>query len=237
MGGNAVEFMLLFSEPRGACAPVPADMAEMTKLANALAREGKLRRGAPLDFESAGARVRVLDGRAFVTDGPFIETREVVGGFWIVDVASREEAIEIARRCPHVRRGSVEVHRVRERSTWTDSGSGTPFLFAYRVEPGLTDPDGAKFKEMVAFGAGLAREGKLLEAAPLANEPPPARIEAKGGQTLVTDGPFAESKEAVGGYGLVRVAGRAEAVDLAKRIPHARWGPIEVREILFFDRV
>jgi hypothetical protein len=53
----------------------------------------------------------------------------------------------------------------------------------------------------------------------------------------VTDGPFAESKEAIGGYGLVRVAGRGEAIELAKRFPHARWGPVEVREILFFDPV
>lgn len=232
-----MEFMLLFTEPRGLPAPAPAGMAAMTRFADALAREGKLRRGAPLDFESAGARIRVYDGRALVTDGPFLETREVVGGFWIIDVASREEAIEIARRCPHAGRGSVEVHGVRDRTTWADAGAGLPFLLVYRVEPGLTDPDGAKLKEMIAFGDGLAHEGKLLETAPLAHEPPPARVEPNGGQTLVTDGPFAESKDAVGGYSVVRVAGRAEAVELAKRIPHARWGPIEVREILFFDRV
>jgi len=53
----------------------------------------------------------------------------------------------------------------------------------------------------------------------------------------VTDGPFAESKEGVGGYSVVRVAGRTEAIELAKRYPHARWGPVEVREILFFDEV
>jgi len=59
----------------------------------------------------------------------------------------------------------------------------------------------------------------------------------RGGKSLVTDGPFAEAKEAVGGYSLVRVAGRAQAIELAKRYPHARWGPVEVREILFFDSV
>jgi hypothetical protein len=54
---------------------------------------------------------------------------------------------------------------------------------------------------------------------------------------VVADGPFAESKEAIGGYGIVRVAGRRDAVEQATRWPHARWGPVEVREILFFDRV
>jgi hypothetical protein len=53
----------------------------------------------------------------------------------------------------------------------------------------------------------------------------------------MTDGPFAETKEMIGGYSLVRAKGRAAAIELAKRFPHARWGPVEVREILFFDPV
>ncbi|MGH7859325.1 MAG: YciI family protein, partial [Candidatus Binatia bacterium] len=57
------------------------------------------------------------------------------------------------------------------------------------------------------------------------------------GRTVVTDGPFAETKDVVGGYSLVRAASRAEAIELAKRCPHAKWGPIEVREVIYFDRV
>jgi len=72
-------------------------------------------------------------------------------------------------------------------------------------------------------------------AAPLAGDPPPARIETRGGKVLVTDGPFAEAKEIVGGYAIVRAASRAEAIEIAKRYPHAKWGPVELREILFFD--
>jgi hypothetical protein len=231
-----MEFMLLFMHRQGAPAGTPRGMAAMTEFAAGLASQGKLRRGAPLVAESAGARVRVRDGKARVTDGPFAETKEVVAGFWVVDVADREEAVEIARRCPHARHGIVEVHRLQFRDIVADPGEGTPFLMAFRREPGLTDPDGAKLREMLDFGETLKRDGKFLETAPLAQDPPPARIEARRGKTLVTDGPFAESKEAVGGYGLVRVAGRADAIDLAKRYPHAKWGPVEVREIMFFDR-
>jgi hypothetical protein len=90
---------------------------------------------------------------------------------------------------------------------------------------------------MIDYGQTLERAGKLIETAPLASEPPPARVEPRRGGALVTDGPFAEAKEAVGGYGLIRVAGRSEAIEIAKAFPHARWGPIEVREIAFFDRV
>jgi hypothetical protein len=199
-------------------------------------RQGKLRRGALLVAEPAKARIRVRTGRAFVNDGPVAESEEVAGGFWIVDVPSREEAIEVARRCPHAQHGIVEVHRVQWRDAVADPGDGTPFLLAFHLEPGLTDPDGSKMREMIAFGEGLKCERKFLETAPLAHDPPPARIEARGGKVLVTDGPFAETKEGIGGYGIVRVASRAEAIDLAKRYPHAKWGPVEVREILYLDQ-
>jgi hypothetical protein len=48
----------------------------------------------------------------------------------------------------------------------------------------------------------------------------------------VTDGPFAETKEIAGGYYIVEAASRAEAIELAKRCPHAKWGTVEVREVI-----
>jgi hypothetical protein len=232
-----MEFLLWFTEREGAPPDEGDGFAEMHELAGKLADERRLRRGAPLAPIEQAAMVRVRGGKALVSDGPFAEAKEVVGGFWIVDVADREEAIAIARRAPHARYGTVEVHPVGVRYTYPEKKDGTPFLLVFRMEEGLCDPDGAKLREMIDFGEGLARHGTLLETAPLAADPPPARIEVRGGKTLVTDGPFAEAKEAVGGYGVVRAAGRAEAIELAKRYPHARWGPVEVREILFFDRV
>ena len=104
------------------------------------------------------------------------------------------------------------------------------------MEPGLTDADGSKLREMLAFTETLKQARQFIETAPLVDEPPPARVVSRGGQVTVTDGPFTESKEAVGGYSLLRVAGREEAVAIAKRYPHAKWGPVEVREIMFFDR-
>lgn len=230
-----MEFMLLFLERKGGPTVGPNRLGRMKEFAEELASQGTLRRGAPLVDEPVAARVRVRDGKAFVGDGPFAESKEVLGGFWIIEVADRAEAVEIARRCPHTQYGITEVHPVLWRDTVADPGEGLPFLFAFRREPGLTDPEGAKMREMVAFSETLKRERKFIETAPLARNPPEARIEKRGGKILVSDGPFAESKEGVGGYGLVRLASRAQAIDLAKRYPHAKWGPIEVREIMFFD--
>jgi hypothetical protein len=209
----------------------------MGKYAQELVSRKILKRGAPLAHESAAACVRVRDGRTLVSDGPFAESKEVIGGFWIIDVPDREAAIEVASRSPHARHATVEVAQLDFRGDFGDAEKGTPFLLVFRMEPGLTDPDGAKGREMRAFGEGLVRTATLFETGKLANHVPPALIQVPSGKALVTDGPFAESKEAIGGYGLVRVSGRDEAIDLALRFPHARWGPVEVREILFFDRI
>ena len=63
---------------------------------------------------SAGARVAFPDGKPIVTDGPFTEAKEVIGGYWIIQVRSREEAIEWARRAPMSNNEVIEVRQIFE---------------------------------------------------------------------------------------------------------------------------
>jgi hypothetical protein len=63
---------------------------------------------------STGARVSYTDGKATVTDGPFAEAKEAIGGYWIIQVRSREEAIEWARRAPMVNNEIIEVRQIYE---------------------------------------------------------------------------------------------------------------------------
>ena len=69
---------------------------------------------------SAGARVSFKSGKPLVTDGPFAETKEVLGGYWMIDVRSREEAIEWARRCPAADGDVIEIRRVHEMSEFPE---------------------------------------------------------------------------------------------------------------------
>ncbi len=232
-----MEFMLMFMVPRGAPAATEAGMAEMGAYAAELAAKGTLRRGAPLANDDAAAQIRLRDGEPFVTDGPFAEAKELVAGFWVVEVESREEAVAIAARTPHARTGVVEVRPFQFRKAYADTGRGLPFLFAFHVTPDLTDPDGTKLRAMLAHADGLAERGQLFETAPLVRSTPPARVAHLGGTPMPTDGPFAEAKELIGGYSLVRATDRTEAVALATNYPHVAWGMVEVREISFFDRV
>jgi hypothetical protein len=63
---------------------------------------------------STGARISFNDGKATVTDGPFAEAKEVFGGYWIIQVRSREEAIEWAKRAPMANNDIIEVRQIQE---------------------------------------------------------------------------------------------------------------------------
>ena len=87
---------------------------ESTRLAHQLHSRGQYRAAAPLHPTSTAISVRVRDGKRLVTDGPFAETREQLGGYFLVDAESPDEAIAIAARIPMARMGTVEIRPVIE---------------------------------------------------------------------------------------------------------------------------
>ena len=88
--------------------------AEMVELSDELTSRGQYVAGHPLQPSSSATTVRVRDGRRIVTDGPFAETREQLGGYMIIDVKDLDEAIAIAARIPLARTSTVEIRPVRE---------------------------------------------------------------------------------------------------------------------------
>ena len=89
-------------------------LQESVRLANELHRNGQYLGAAPLHPSSETACVRVRDGQQIVTDGPFAETREQLGGYFLVEAKDIDEAIGIATRIPGARIGTVEVRPVTE---------------------------------------------------------------------------------------------------------------------------
>jgi hypothetical protein len=87
---------------------------ESTQLAQDLQTAGKFLGANPLHPVSTATTVRIRDGKRLVTDGPFAETREHLGGYFLVDAIDLDEAIGIAARIPGARRGTVEVRPVIE---------------------------------------------------------------------------------------------------------------------------
>lgn len=87
---------------------------ETAQLAHDLHGQGKFRATSPLHKTATAKSVRVREGKRVVTDGPFAETREQLGGYMIVDATDIDEAIEIASRIPGGRWGTVEVREIVE---------------------------------------------------------------------------------------------------------------------------
>jgi hypothetical protein len=87
---------------------------ESTQLAHQLSATGQYLAAAPLHPTSTATSVRVREGKRLVTDGPFAETREQLGGYYLIDARNLDEAIAIAERIPMARRGTVEVRPVIE---------------------------------------------------------------------------------------------------------------------------
>jgi hypothetical protein len=88
-------------------------LEESVQLANDLHAKRQYLDAAPLQPTSATTSVMVRDGKRIVTDGPFAETREQIGGYFLIDARDLDEAIDIAGRIPGARIGTVEVRPVR----------------------------------------------------------------------------------------------------------------------------
>jgi hypothetical protein len=94
--------------------PSPEAVSAMMKYNESLQKAGVLLALDGLHPPSMGARVSFAGGKPKVTDGPFPEAKEVIGGYWMIQVKSREEAIEWASRCPASDNEVIEIRQVQE---------------------------------------------------------------------------------------------------------------------------
>jgi hypothetical protein len=111
-----MRFMILVKASKGSEAGVmPSQqlLTEMRKFNEELAQAGVLLAAEGLQPSSKGARVRFSGGKRTVIDGPFAETKELIAGFWIWQVKSKEEAIEWVKRCPNPYNEDGEIEIVR----------------------------------------------------------------------------------------------------------------------------
>lgn len=113
VGAEMQYMLLLYSSEEGRPEPgspeMMAEMQEWFSYTDALAEAGQLVGGEPLQGIETARTVQVRDGNTAVTDGPFAETKEVLGGYYLVDVPDEATALEWAEKCPLARWGSVEV--------------------------------------------------------------------------------------------------------------------------------
>lgn len=123
-----MKYMLLVysSEARWTDSERQRCLHDSRQLCQELEAKGQFVAASPLHPVSTATNVRVRDGKRMITDGPFAETTEQLGGYFLIDVVDLDEAIEIAGRIPAARKGTVEIRPLAE----------LPGLPAQQHEPG-----------------------------------------------------------------------------------------------------
>ena len=120
--------LLIYGDPSLAASMTPEEgekmMADYYTFTQSIVESGEMLSGEPLQGVETATTVRVRGGRTASTDGPFAETKEVLGGYYLVDCKDLDRAIEVAARIPAAHGGSVEVRPVMELPADMGAGPG-----------------------------------------------------------------------------------------------------------------
>jgi len=142
-----MKFMILLKADKNTEAGVLPDekmLTEMGKYNEELVKAGVMLAGEGLQPSSRGARVKFSGTKRTVVDGPFAETKELIAGFWMIQVKSKEEAIEWVKRCPNPLEGEAEIE-IRQVYEASDFGEAfTPELREAEARMGRQMADNAK---------------------------------------------------------------------------------------------
>jgi hypothetical protein len=217
-------------------------LSELARWSEQLVKAGVRLESGRLQPSSQGARVRYANGKFTVTDGPFAETKELIAGFCLIQVNSREEAIEWARRVPF-QEGEIELRPLYELPDFPVDAAEKPGGWREKEEqiraappaqrPGTMRymgivkadkdteagvlPDEKSLAAMGAFMEEGVKSGVFLSGDGLQPSSRGARVRFSGSKRLVTDGPFAETKELVAGYAILQFTSKAQAIEWTKR--------------------
>ncbi|HET9094128.1 MAG TPA: YciI family protein [Solirubrobacteraceae bacterium] len=187
--------------------------------------------GKPLDDPASAKTVRLRNGETIVSDGPFADTKEFIGGLDLLDCANLDEAIEVASKHPVSWFHAIELRPFPD-GVEIPAIAAEDLRFLLQVfaddvpeAPEVQDAlEGERWREeaggALVFGNGLLPR----EAA--------TTVRVRDGQILLTDGPFIETKEFLAGICLLSCEREQQAIELAARFPSARHHVVEVRRFV-----
>lgn len=172
-----------------------------------LQAKGQFIAASPLHPVATAASVRVRNGQPLVTTGPFAETIEQLGGFFLIDVPNLDEAISVAVRLPSVRKGTIEIRPLFQLEGLPPDKFGAEptsqpvgaryMLLCYDDEAAWTKLGSAALSaaqvEAVELTHLLESRGQYISASPLHTVSTATCVRIREGRRLITDGPFAET--------------------------------------------
>lgn len=197
-----------------------------------------IRGGAALHLTERARTIRHIGGTVTVTDGPFAETTEALGGYYVLEADNLDDVIEMVRHIPATAdpKGSSEIRPlVKVESSIGDVSDLRDAWLAtmHGPETPADVPDTPEWEAGAAAHGGFAEAAgdAILEGGAVQPAATATTVRVRDGEVSVTDGPFSEVIEVVGGYYVLR--GSAEqALELATQIPVGEGGAVELRPIL-----
>jgi hypothetical protein len=222
-----MKFMLMVMSDEASETALPAsDMDKTAAQHLAVSREldaaGKYVGGYRLRFGRDATTIRIRDRKHVVLDGPFSESKEVLGGFHLIDVASKEEAIEWAKKLPLREVGAIEVRPARTGAQWRNATPSTQrymLMFIANEDRPLSVEDLFRaIDNHYELSLDLAVQGKFVSSRALEHSAAATTIRQRNGKLVAIDGPFAESKEFVAGYFVIASDSKDEAIEWAKKL-------------------
>jgi hypothetical protein len=224
-----MRFMVMHKQDKDSEAGVPPSqelMAGMGKFTAEGIKAGVFLSGEGLQPSSKRARLNFSGGKRTVTNGPFTGSNELIAGFAMLKVKSKEEAIEWASRFAKVV-GDVEIEVGQVKEPWDLGLCPKPegdvtmrFLVMHKAdkdsEAGVP-PTPELMAEMEKLTEEMVKAGVFLSADGFEPSSKSVRLNFSGGKRSVIDGPFTESKELVGGFAMVQVKSKEEAIEWASQ--------------------
>ncbi len=196
-------------------------------------RAGVNLQGSRLRPTADATTIKIRDGELIITDGPYAETREQVAGYDVLECASLDDAVRWAGRHPHSWLGSIEVRALPDSApalALPEPGDGKiRYMMLVCTDPAVDPREFARIEPVDPWVAEMDGRGVRLYGSEL--EPPGSArtVRVRDSRAIVTDGPFAETKEQIAGFDLLECADLDEAIEVAGRHPMARLGILEVR--------
>jgi hypothetical protein len=197
--------------------------------------------GRELELPETAATVRVRDGETLVTDGPFAETKEFVAGFDVLECADLDEAIEVAAKHPASWFDTIEIRpfvdglelgETAQAFARGDDSAGSAYCLMMCLDgiPASPEEEAAVVHEGMTWGQDLTARRLQVLGHPLQHKDTATTVRVRDGETLISDGPFIETREFIGGIDVINCAGREQAIEIAAAHPLARHHMIEVRQ-------
>jgi hypothetical protein len=201
--------------------------------------------GEALQSSRTAKTLRWKNGKVIITDGPYAETKEQLGGFGVLEARDMNEAVELMSKHPGLRYGPFEIRPTDEQANAqchtgattepTTTKEGAKFLCLGYMEEAKwdamsKDEQEAFMKECLAYDDVLRKNGHWAGGEALQYARTAKTLSWKSGKVMVTDGPYAETKEQLGGVVVILAKDLNHAVELMSKHPGVRFGVhLEIR--------